>query len=41
MLETVDYYGMKCQYRYLNQVPFKKSHPDLMVNFLEFPGNRS
>ncbi|MCY4303471.1 MAG: hypothetical protein OXC62_01590 [Aestuariivita sp.] len=39
MLETVDHYGM--QYRYLNQVLFKKSHPDLMVNFLEFPGNRS
>ncbi|MCY4264915.1 MAG: hypothetical protein OXE78_08670 [Gammaproteobacteria bacterium] len=27
---------MQCQYRYLNQVPLNKSHPDLVVNFLEF-----
>ncbi|MCY4263465.1 MAG: hypothetical protein OXE78_01230 [Gammaproteobacteria bacterium] len=28
--------GMQCQYRDLNQLPLNKSHPDLMVNFLEF-----
>ncbi|MCY4265310.1 MAG: hypothetical protein OXE78_10690, partial [Gammaproteobacteria bacterium] len=26
---------MQCQYRYLNQVPLNKSHPNLVVNFLE------
>ena len=35
MLETVESDGMQYQYRYLNQLPLKKSHPYLMVNFLE------
>ncbi len=34
-LETVESDGMQCQYRYLNQVPLNKSHPNLVVNFLE------
>ncbi|MCY4357520.1 MAG: hypothetical protein OXD01_08370 [Gammaproteobacteria bacterium] len=35
MLETVDHNDMQCQHRYLIQVPLNKSHPDLMINFLE------